>query len=279
MVTDIAPVHSLVSQVMGDVGVAEVLISGNASPHDFSLRPSVAKALAKADIVFRVASELTPWLDGPLQKLAADAQVISLLDTEYMARLPARDDAHFAAHKHDAQQHDDTAGQATDPHAWLDPNNALLWLDVISTTLAEFDQQNADAYTRNAEAAKVALTATRDQLEKQLEPLVAKSFLVFHDSFQYFEHRFGLQTLGAIAASDAGRPGPARIEQVRRMVTETGISCVLGEPQFNTSLVQSVAPGVKLVLVDVLGAKLEPGSQLYNKLLIELGNALESCLL
>ncbi len=273
VVTDIAPVHSLVSQVLGDVGSADVLISGNATPHDFSLRPSLAKALAKADIIFRVGSELTPWLDGPLKKLAANAQAISLLKADSVTRLPAREDAQFAAH-----QHEGADDHTTDPHAWLDPNNALLWLDVIALTLAQFDQQHAKVYQQNAMIAKAALIATHEQLKLQLEPLAGKPFLVYHDSFQYFEHHFKLKAMGSIAASDARRPGPARVERVRRLVKNKGIRCVMGEPQFNASLVHSVAPMASVVTVDVLGAKLTPGAQLYNELLIEVGDALERCL-
>ncbi len=273
MVTDIAPIHSLVSQVLGDVGSVEVLISGNATPHDFSLRPSVAKALSKADIVIRVGSELTPWLDGPLRNLAANAQIVSLLEAENVVLLPARDDPYFAAHQHgDAHEH------GYDPHAWLDPNNALLWLDVIATALARFDPQRAELYQQNATTARAVLTATHDQLKATLEPLAGRPFLVYHDSFQYFEQRFGLNALGAIAASDAGRPGPARVARVRILVKKEGITCVLGEPQFNASLVRSVAPTASLVTVDVLGAKLDLGAELYNELLIEVGETLASCL-
>ena len=241
VITDIAPIHSLVSQVLGDLGTVEVLIKGNETPHDFSLRPSVARALAKADIVFRVGSELTPWLDGPLHKLAGNAQVISLLDVDQVTRLPARDDAHFAAH-----QHSDADDHLTDPHAWLDPNNAFIWLDAIAIALAQFDQPHAAEYQQNAADAKVALTVTRDQLTTLLKPLSSKPFLVYHDSFQYFEHHFGLHALGAISASDAARPGPARVERVRRMVNDEAINCVLGEPQFNVKLVRSVAPAATL---------------------------------
>ncbi len=52
VVTDIAPVHSLVAQVMGDLGRPELLVNGNATLHSFSLGPSQAGSLEQADAVF-----------------------------------------------------------------------------------------------------------------------------------------------------------------------------------------------------------------------------------
>ena len=61
VVVDIAPVHSLVSMVMKGVGEPTLIIPANASPHDYALRPSAAKALQNADIIFWMGSSLTPW--------------------------------------------------------------------------------------------------------------------------------------------------------------------------------------------------------------------------
>ena len=59
---DIAPVHSLVAQVMGEIGNPALVVSPGASPHRYSLRPSEAQALQDADFVFWVSAGLTPWL-------------------------------------------------------------------------------------------------------------------------------------------------------------------------------------------------------------------------
>ena len=49
--TDIAPVHGLVSRVMQGVGTPELIVPAGATPHDFALRPSQARALQNADLV------------------------------------------------------------------------------------------------------------------------------------------------------------------------------------------------------------------------------------
>ena len=62
VVTDIAPVHSLVSQVMAGVGTPDLLLDGSADPHSVQLKPSQARAVSQADLVVWVGEELEPWL-------------------------------------------------------------------------------------------------------------------------------------------------------------------------------------------------------------------------
>jgi zinc transport system substrate-binding protein len=274
VVADIAPVHSLVSLVMRDVASPALLVKGNASPHEFSLRPSTAQHIAQADIIFSVSAELTPWLGSAVDNLARDAQQIALLEVDGVNRLSARTDALFAAHS------DQGEGDVNDPHAWLDPNNAMKWLDAIALALSDHDTANASIYKQNAAIAKIALESTRDELTQMLTPLAGQPFMVFHDSFQYFEQLFDLNAIGAISASDAVRPGPARVDHVRRLVKDQQIKCMLSEPSSNTKLVNSVAPSAEMtvVTIDVLGAQLEPGAGLYNTMMLELGKSLEKCL-
>jgi zinc transport system substrate-binding protein len=82
VVADIAPLHSLVSQVMAGVGEPELIIPAEASPHDYSLRPSQAKALSDAKIVFWMGEELTPWLDKAIANIGTSAQKVGFLDME-----------------------------------------------------------------------------------------------------------------------------------------------------------------------------------------------------
>ena len=84
--TDIAPVHGLVSSVMGDLGTPSLIVQPGASPHGYAMRPSEARALDQADVVFWVGEALTPWLSGPIENLAADAHVIELIEAEGILR-------------------------------------------------------------------------------------------------------------------------------------------------------------------------------------------------
>lgn len=280
--TDIAPVQSLVARVMGDLGVPSLIVRPGASPHGYAMRPSEAGSLQDAEAVFWIGPELTPWLEGALTSLAPEASVTLLLEAPGTHVLAFRENAAFGVHDEEGHDHDHDGHdhQGQDPHAWLDPLNAQIWLDVIAARLGSLDPDNAPTYRANAAAGRAELSALEAELAQALAPVREVPFVVFHDAFHYFEDRFNLAAVGAIALSDASDPGPARVAEVRRIVQETGARCVLAEPAFNPSLVQTVieGSGARTALVDPMGSDIAPGAAFYPALLRSISAALVGCL-
>ncbi|MEZ9525265.1 zinc ABC transporter substrate-binding protein [Enterovibrio norvegicus] len=105
---DIAPLHSLVSQVMEGVGEPDLLIPAESSPHEYTLRPSQAKALSNADVVFWMGEGLTPWLEKALDNVAGSAEKVEMLALEQTHTHEYREGATFEAHSdHGDEHHDD----------------------------------------------------------------------------------------------------------------------------------------------------------------------------
>ena len=282
---DIAPVHSLVARVMEGMGEPDLVVPPGGSPHDHALRPSEAQALQDADVVFWVGPELTPWLDGAIASLAADASVTDLLESPGTTLLDLRQGALFEAHDHeaegaDAHAHDEHGLGGHDPHAWLSPRNAEAWLDAIAAELSRVDPEGAEAYRANATAGKREIDALIAGIDGVLEPVRGRRFIVFHDAYQYFEASFDLPASGAISLGDAARPSPARIERIHDRVAEEGVSCVLAEPQFDPGLVETVLDGTEArsAVLDPLGSGLAPGPDLYPRLMRNLAQTLADCL-
>jgi zinc transport system substrate-binding protein len=184
---------------------------------------------------------------------------------------------------HGGEQHstlnDDHDHSGNDPHAWLDPDNAKLWLGVIAQTLGQLDPPNADAYAANAAQGQAEIDAEAARIEAVLAPLEGLNFVVFHDAYHYFEHHFGLPAAGAIAAGDASDPGPARIEEVRGIMRDLDVACVLSEPALNPAFVDTVIEGTdaRAGVIDPLGADLAPGPGLYIALMRDVADRLAAC--
>lgn len=292
---DIAPVHSLVARVMDGVGSPALIVQPGASPHEYSLRPSEAKALQDAALIFWIGPDLTPWLAEAIETLAPDAAVTTLLEADGTIELEFREDALFEAHDHDAHGEDDheedgheaeEAGHeghdhgAHDPHAWMSPQNAMTWLNVIAGQLSAQDPDNAGAYFANAAAGRIEIEALIGEVNATLDPIRDGKFIVFHDAYQYFETDFDFPAAGAISISDASDPSPARIAEIQDLIVDQGINCVLAEPQFNPGLVATVLDGTEAQtgILDPLGSDLEPGSALYPQLIRNLSTALADCM-
>ena len=280
---DIAPLHSLVASVMNGVGVPSLIIPPGSSPHDHQLRPSEAKAMQDANIVFWMGEELTPWMENAVKTLSSNASVTTFLENDKTSLLEFREGALFEAHDHEDEQHDeehDEQGHGShDPHAWLSPNNAKAWLDVIAAQLSSYDTENAGVYFTNAASAKSEIEMMIAEINLALDPIRGGKFIVFHDAYQYFENDFDFQASGAISIGDASDPSPARIAKIQKRIRDEEINCVLAEPQFKANLVQTVMEGsqANTNVIDPLGAGLKPGILLYNKLIKNMAQSLADC--
>jgi zinc transport system substrate-binding protein len=277
VVASIAPVHSLVARVMQGAGEPYLLLPPGASPHDHALRPSDAAALDRAALIFRVGPRLETWLERPLATLAAGARVIRLADTPGLIRLVPRQGAIFDAHDHAEPAH---AADEADPHFWLDPENARLWLTAIAAALSETDPPNRALYLANATTAQAELVALAAGIDTRLAPLRGRPFVVFHDAFHYFEKRFDIEAAGAVALGDGRTPGPARIARIRALILALGPICLFTEPRFRAPLVATVAEGtgVRIAQLDPLGTSLQPGPDLYPDLLLGIADSIAACL-
>lgn len=114
--TDIAPVHGLVARVMDGLGTPDLVVRPGASPHGYAMRPSEARALAEADVVFWVGPELEPWLAESISSLAGDAVQVELLDAPGTERLAFREGATFEPHDHGDEGHDHAAEEHGHDH-------------------------------------------------------------------------------------------------------------------------------------------------------------------
>ena len=275
---DIAPIASIAARVMQGVGTPGLILPPGASPHGYALRPSEARLLGEADIVVWVGPALTPWLADPIEALAPDAVRVTLQATPGVGTLAVRSGAAFEA---DSDEPAPPAGEAAiDGHLWLDPENAVAAARAIAAALAAADPEDAAAYTGNAEAFAHEMAAEQAAIAARLAPLRGRPYLVFHDAYHYFEHRFDFPAAGSIVLQDGAAPGTARVAAIRARVEDGGIVCAFAEPEFEPKLLRTVTEGtqVRTGVIDGLGAALTPGPGLYPALLAGVADSLAACL-
>lgn len=285
VVADIAPVHSLVARVMQGVNSPTLVLRAGDSPHDFALRPSTAKALQDADVVFWVGHVLTPSLEDTLGTVAENATIIELSETDGVTQLAYRegavfDDDHGDDHSDDHHNDHDHEHDADglDPHMWLDPENASVWLTEIARVLQAEDPQNASIYEVNAKAAQKEMALLTQQTQSLLAPFKGESFVVFHDAYQYFENRFGLNAAGAILIAGGDAPSAARLRQVGEEISHEGITCVFSEPQFDSRIVSAVSSHANTAELDPMGVDIQTGPDHYPALIRNLAQSVANCL-
>jgi len=135
-------------------------------------------------------------------------------------------------------------------------------------------------YRDNAAALDARLDKLTTELTAQLAPVKDTGFIVFHDAYQYFEHRFGLAAAGSITVSPDVMPGADRIREIQAKIGELGATCVFSEPQFEPRLITVATEGsdARSGVLDPLGADIEAGPELYFTLMRNMADSFASCL-
>ena len=288
VVVSIKPVHSLVSAIMAGVGSPRLIISGSASPHGYVLKPSDARELARADIVIWLGPALETSLTRLISSLGEKAKVIELLRTKNLKLLAQRDadtlfaGKHHAGHgHHGGHTHHARHGQtAKDPHIWLDPANARIIIETVAGALSRADPGNAKDYAANARREKERLDALTQEIARQVAPVSRRPFLVFHDAFQYFVHRFKLNAAGAVVLNPSLRPGAKQLRKLKAWVKSRSVVCLFTEPQLKSSLINVIVEGsnARVGQLDPGGLTIPPGPEHYATLMRYNARALVDCL-
>jgi zinc transport system substrate-binding protein len=240
----VAPLHSLVAQVMEGVAEPGLMLEAAADPHHYALKPSDIQKLESARVVFYVNDKF----DFYLRDIKA-----TFPNTQFVA-IDAKEKA---------------------LHPWMSPGKAQGYLTYIAETLSRLDFENAKLYRANALKAKAALQKLElelaDTLPVQAKPTIATT----HRAFNAYEDYFKLPRSIELAHHHSAGLSPHLLEHAK----DKHIACVVvphGETAGDLRIAEAVK--AKLVSLNVMGAEFKPGKDLYPQLLRHVTEKYQECL-
>lgn len=262
VVASIRPIYALVLAV-GDGAIApQLLIPATTSAHDFQLKASDARMIEKSDIIFWVGPEMEKSLSKSIQTLAANANVIALMEEQSMMLIPYND------------------SNTSDPHIWLATINAVAIIDAISKTLIKADPDNKAIYEKNTKVAKNRIKSLRRQMVKFIKTIKDVPFVTQHDGFSYLVREFGLNQRGNIVNIQGHDAGARHIVELKKLIKNEQVKCIFSEPQMTSQMAKSISldMGVRLGELDAMGVDLDESPTLYARIMQKNARALLKCL-
>jgi ABC-type Zn uptake system ZnuABC Zn-binding protein ZnuA len=230
-------------------GRAEVtqLLTANADPHGYELRPRDVEAIADADLVVRSGGDVDEWLADAIEESGASADVVTLIDS--MATITG-------AHGHEEEEHagEEEEEEEVDPHWWQDPRNAAIAVGEIEKALIAADPDGGRVYRDQAaryrgqiESLDRAVAACWDRV-----PPAQRKLVTTHDALGYYAERYGLEVVGTVipSLSTQGQPSAGELAELVETIRREGVEVVFAE--------SSVESKVERAIADEAGAEVGP---------------------
>ena len=263
-VVSILPEKTFVEAIGGDkVSVSLMVLPGN-SPHTYEPKPSQMKDVAKAQLYFAIGVEFEKvWLKK-FSTLNKNMKIIDLTeDIEKRAMLSQQDHAHNAAH---TDAHENIT--AKDPHIWTAPENVKIIALHIYEILLEVDPENGTYYKVNYEKFIEHINQTDKQIRSILSHIPKGTrFMVFHPSWGYFAHAYGLEQ---VAVEVEGKsPKPRELIELIKEAKKEKIKAIFTQPEFSDSMAKVMASELDIKVI-----KVSPLAANWSENLIKIADAI-----
>jgi ABC-type Zn uptake system ZnuABC Zn-binding protein ZnuA len=227
VVATISTIASLIRPIVGDDAVVTNLVPIGASPEDYQPTPADIVKLHDADILVENGGGLEAWL----ARTVANAKNPSLRIVVCVDGLPLRDQ---------------------NPHLWMDPLLARAYVQKIAGALQTADPVHSMVYAQRARNYGNDLLLLAERTNKKIAtiPPAQRTMIVYHNAWEYYDRRFGLQTVGVIETSPGREPSPGEIAHLVDLAKRYHVRAVFAEPEYSPRLAQALArsAGIKTVV-------------------------------
>ena len=226
VVTTFSTLNSFVQGVGGDRVRVQNLVPVGASPENYQPAPQDIAALSAAQLIVENGGGIEAWLNNTIQNAGASTKRLLVLSDG----LPKID---------------------SNPHHWMDPVQARAYVAKIRDTLVSIDPAHKAEYERNANAYDAQLVSLQSWIAKQIAtiPPSHRAMIIFHNAFDYYNRRFGIQTVGVIELSPGQDPNPAYIGHLVDLAKAHGVRAVFSEPEYSPKLADTLARSANIHVV------------------------------
>lgn len=281
ILSTIKPIHSLVLAITAGTSLkTQQLLPDNASPHHYSMRPSDASALTQASTIIRIDAQFEAQLDKALHNLKPTQQVLTLSQVPNVKVLSTRVLSTDVVEQQDTEDHVDHEHGSQDLHIWLDADNGIAIAQAIQTTLSTQYPQYAETFKANTTDLIQAIQQADQAAKTQLSTYKNQGYITFHDAWQYFDKRYGVELVGTISTGLGQQVSAKHLQALYQTIKAKQVKCLLYEPQFSQNALASMAQELKLttITLDDLGSRLPLDTHTYPNLLKQAADQLARCL-
>jgi ABC-type Zn uptake system ZnuABC Zn-binding protein ZnuA len=254
--TTVAPITSIVANIVGDRADVTGIVPEGTNSHTFEPRPSVAELLSEVDVVYMNGLQL----EEPTRELAeanlADGAEIVELGPQTISPHEYAYDFSFPA----------SSGRPN-PHLWTNPPMALRYAEIVRDDMSTRDPASAAYYAANYDAFAEVIAGLDAAMRASFATIPVRKLLTYHDAYAYFAREYGWEVIGAIQVSDFEDPTPHDVAELIEQVRGEGVPAIFGSEVFPSPVLEQIGEEAGVAYVDVLrddDLPGEPGDQEHS---------------
>ena len=247
--TSFSILGDLVHMVGGNRVAITTLVGPNEDAHVFEPKPADAKAILQSRLVVSNGLGFEPWMEKLVK--SAGYRGVSVIASTGVQPRKMEDDGHTI----------------TDPHAWQNPANVIVYVNNIRKALEQLDPAGAAVYQANTSAYVAKLHALDTWATSQFAAVPAdkRKGITSHDAFGYFAARYQLRFLAPQGMSTDGEASAKQVATLIRQIQREKIRAVFLENMANPKLLEQLSKEAQVVpgdtlYADALSAADQPGA-------------------
>ncbi len=254
----IPPQKQFVQQIGKDLVDVQILVEPGADPHTYEPTPRQMAAISRAKLYFAIGVEFET---AKLDKIVSTNPQLQIIHTDHgIQKLPMDTHHHHKEiehhetdmhHGHDHEEMNHSKG-LLDPHIWLSPSLVMIQARTILKALQEIDPENSTVYEKNYNTFISDLTKLDQDLKNSFPDKPGLKFMVFHPSWGYFAHAYGLKQIPI--EIEGKTPKPSQLKELIEHARENRIRVVFAQPQFSAEMAKLIAKEIhgEVVFIDPL---------------------------
>jgi ABC-type Zn uptake system ZnuABC Zn-binding protein ZnuA len=249
IVTTVAPITSIVANIVGDRADVTGVVPEGTNSHTFEPRPSVAEVLSDADVVYLNGLVLEEPTKALAQANIGDGAEIVELGSIAIPESEYIYDFSFPKE-----------GGKPNPHLWTDPTLALRYAEIVKDDMSERDPDNADYYAENYSAFAATIGELDAAMKTSFATIPNRELLTYHDAYAYFARTYDWNVIGAIQVDDFEDPTPREVADLIEQIRAEDIPAIFGSEVFPSPVLEQIGNEAGVAYVDVLRDDDLPGA-------------------
>jgi zinc transport system substrate-binding protein len=253
----ILPQKYFVEKIGGDLVDISVMVKPGANPATYEPKPQQMAQLSRAKIYFVIG---VPFEHVWLNKITAANSDMQVVHTDAgIDKIPIKhhshngnETGHLHTEKSGPEESEDHDREILDPHIWLSPPLVKLQAETIFKTLVSIDPVHRSKYERQHQRFTVEIDEIHGKLKSLFDGKDGQEFMVFHPSWGYFAHSYGLRQVAIEVEGKA--PKPAQLKELIEHAKANNIKVIFVQPQFSRKSAELIAREIngRVVVVDPL---------------------------